>query len=296
MEAFAAGLLDEVEEARFRKHLTECAECEKQWRIRTEAQDPDVADGGHIPSAVIARWDRAVKTLRGLERAMVRQHLQRCSQCRQDLEVLGFEPTIEVVPELEMQTEIRPETSAHFPQEPSLDEAAASPLEGVIKIIQQPRRSGRQGWWSWAFAGWAVVATAAAILLVVGRETVAPPVGPAGSAALPWVQPASERGAPGAAGLELTGREGMMILAVPVPPGTPAGKHAVIQVFAPDGKRLTQVLVAGQDLGRRAVMIPLTVPDGFPPGAYRVLFWKGDPAEPYTPSVESWFEIRLGEP
>ena|GEM_PF-2088139 len=295
MDAFAAGLLDEVEEARFRTHLTDCPECETQWRTRTEAQDPDVADGGHIPSAVIARWDRALKTLRGLERAMVRQHLKHCSQCRQDLQVLGFEPTMDVVPELEMQTEIRPETSSHPGEEPSSDGSRVPSEQNVIRIIQPTRPQGRAGWWGWAFAGWAAVATAAVVLVLVGREVSGPPPSRLGADAIPWVQPTLERGDAGRAGLEVPRGTRTIILAVGIPPGVPAGRSAVIEVFSPTDERLTRVVLESQDLRKRAVMIPLTLADGFEPGQYRVLFWKGDPTESETQTVESFFELLPSE-
>jgi hypothetical protein len=97
--AFAAHLLDEEEEARFRNHLAECASCRETATEVLEPSPTDLAESGHIPPSILARWTQAGIELRGLERAMVRRHLERCAECRRELQLLGFEPVLAITPE-----------------------------------------------------------------------------------------------------------------------------------------------------------------------------------------------------
>src|SRR5262249_37302541 len=62
---------------------------------------PAGAAGRHVAASLVARWPRAQQSLRGLERTLVRRHLERCAECRQDLEALGFEPRLAYVADWE---------------------------------------------------------------------------------------------------------------------------------------------------------------------------------------------------
>ncbi len=94
LAAFAARLLDEAEEARFRRHLDACGSCSIALVAISEDPRPDDAREGHLPASVLARWEQAGDDLVGLERAMVRRHLERCDGCREDLRHVGFEPAL----------------------------------------------------------------------------------------------------------------------------------------------------------------------------------------------------------
>src|SRR5262245_37117375 len=81
-----AGLLGVGDERELRAHLDACAECAA---LASSETGPGVEPGKHLPASLIAEWPRARAALRGLERALVRRHLERCSECRQDLQMLG---------------------------------------------------------------------------------------------------------------------------------------------------------------------------------------------------------------
>lgn len=95
--AFAARLLDDVDEQRFRRHLDGCGSCWFALGAITEDPRPEEARDGHIPASVLARWERAGDDLAGLERALVRRHLARCESCREDLRHVGFGPNLPVM-------------------------------------------------------------------------------------------------------------------------------------------------------------------------------------------------------
>lgn len=94
---FTSGLLSPEESERFHQLAGSDSACGELLAAFTE--DPvDPSELGHIPASVLAVWPRATKTLRGLERDAIRTHLERCSDCREDLTVLGFEPVLEADP------------------------------------------------------------------------------------------------------------------------------------------------------------------------------------------------------
>lgn len=139
------GLLDEAEEQRIRGHLDGCAECSERWNILRE-ETPDADSGGHIPVQIMARWATASAKLQGLERAMVSRHLERCAECRADLQVLGFEPTLmaaRVVADVE-----RPR---------------------VVAFDRNRRQQRSRVWGKWGMNLWIPTAAAAALLLAVTR-------------------------------------------------------------------------------------------------------------------------------
>src|SRR5262245_28206362 len=98
-----AGLLDDRAVQRLEEHLSGCDECREFLSAKSEAQVGLPPHEGHIPSDVLGRWDRSENELRGIGRALVRTHLERCESCREELEILGFEPVLEIVPELEVE-------------------------------------------------------------------------------------------------------------------------------------------------------------------------------------------------
>lgn len=168
--AFHEGLLTESEETAFREHLKGCEECRRL--LETMDGDPEsrpTAPDGHIPSSLLARWDRNQKTLSGLERSLVRSHLESCAECRQDLVVLGFEPRLEWVPELET----RPVNKIHRMAPAPLASGQAGRATGKPRLLNMPHRIN---WSSWIMPTWATGATAAALLLVLRQAPNGPSV------------------------------------------------------------------------------------------------------------------------
>lgn len=294
--AFRAGLLEEAQEERFQTHLSKCDECRKAWDAYLEGEYRDETRVRHIPSAMVARWGIAGATLRGLERAMVRQHLEHCSQCRQDLEVLGFDPVLPYVPELEPQSQMRDAVREETPArgEAAITQELEPPAGPVIRIIRQERPGGLAAWWSWAFGGWAVAATAAALVLFLGRDMSRQPASPFDMTAVPFVQTGVARGDVNK--LEVTRDTRTILLGVSVPYGTPPGPGAVVDVFSPENTRLANVQVGTNELRRAVIMVPLCSPIGFQAGVYRVAFLGGDRSASSEASRDTFFEIVLVEP
>jgi len=99
--AWASGLLDPEATARIDEHLAGCDACRTDAAVLSATRPGDDALGEHIPAAALARWDRWSVELRGLSRALVRQHLERCDVCRSQLETLGYRAELPVVTALE---------------------------------------------------------------------------------------------------------------------------------------------------------------------------------------------------
>src|SRR5690349_24925128 len=106
LAAWRASVLDDAEAARVAEHLASCADC--RAAADAYAERPAGDGGAHVPASLIAVWPRAQHDLRGLERTLVRLHLERCAECRQDLETLGFEPRLEFVAAWESEAALEP--------------------------------------------------------------------------------------------------------------------------------------------------------------------------------------------
>lgn len=156
-----AGLLDPGDAERVAAHLRECPSCHALETAFAIAPASDL--GQHLPASLIAQWPQASRSLRGLERALARHHLERCTECRQDLELLGHEARLEHVAELEtaMAAEPGPKSAPNA--------AAASipsrPMTTIRVIRADPEARGRR-LWDRALVTWASLATAAAAIAI----------------------------------------------------------------------------------------------------------------------------------
>src|SRR5262245_12985185 len=169
LAAWRASVLDDAEAARVDAHLAPCAEC--RALADAFAAPPAGEAGRHVPASLLAEWSRTQQELRGLERMLVRRHLERCAECRQDLEALGFEPRLELVREWESDVSLEP-----APPGPSVRAAAASALaDAGARVVRIETASTRARLRDRALIAWASVARAAAVLLLVvnvrGRVT-----------------------------------------------------------------------------------------------------------------------------
>jgi len=161
LAAWRGGVLDEREQARLEAHLAECADCRA---LAGEFADPPAGEAGtHVAASLIARWPRAQQSLRGLERTLVRRHLERCVECRQDLEALGFEPRLPYVADWESDATLSPVAAA-----PRVRDSSAPAASGArIVRIETAQRNSRLR--DRAMIAWASVATAAAVLLFISN-------------------------------------------------------------------------------------------------------------------------------
>jgi hypothetical protein len=152
-----AGLLSDDEAERLVAHLRDCETC---GRDETAGPSAESDPGRHVPASLIARWPDARATLRGLERALVRRHLERCPECRQDLELLGHEPRLEEIAELETAVRVEPADRA----EPV---SQAAPPTTTIRIVKEDAGSRSRRLRDRALLAWASLATAAAAIAIV---------------------------------------------------------------------------------------------------------------------------------
>ena len=90
--AWAMGILSEQDQASFDAHLEGCESC-RQTAGRTSRRAATIS-GSHIPSTLLAQWNERAPLLTGRLREMVQQHLETCTDCRRELETLGFDPDL----------------------------------------------------------------------------------------------------------------------------------------------------------------------------------------------------------
>ncbi|RKZ12432.1 hypothetical protein DRQ53_04800 [bacterium] len=122
--AFALGALDDEDERRIRGIL------EGQDAYASLLEPPERDGIGHVPAALLARWTDAGRRLRGIERELVLEHVQRCDSCRDELEMLGLSP------------------------------------QSWLTAVDEPVSRGARAWLPWV--GGAALGAAAALVLVMG--------------------------------------------------------------------------------------------------------------------------------
>lgn len=269
---YRCGLLEAEEERRFEEHLSKCAPCKETWaRYQTEHESEARAQE-HIPSAIIVRWDIAQDRLSGFERDLMHEHLQWCDDCRQDLVAVGFEPHLEKII--------------------SHDEGAASqPVNLVFR--------GRVGvgWRERLFGGWAVAATAAAVLVWVWMGSMPDADKTSTGTILPWVSPGQLRGARDQNAITVASGTRSLIVPVKLPDSIRPGETPVIEIYSPENTLLASAKVEQHDvatLGRVMFFIQSGKP--LVSGSYRVLIWRDDREDTAEAVDESYFELRVVEP
>jgi hypothetical protein len=170
LDGYAVGIADPDVAELIEDHLDSCDECARRLKALTDSTDRGLP-GEHLPERMIATWDRAQRSLRGLERELARRHLVYCATCREEIEMLGSSATLEIVPELE------PEAATLVrlrPPEPIL--VPRSQRSGGIsprKIVWRHRLG------DWILGGLAGgLATAAALLIAFSPWREAPSIAP----------------------------------------------------------------------------------------------------------------------
>jgi hypothetical protein len=278
LAASRLGLLGEADEARLRAHLVACEACREAAEPLEE--EPGTAVEGHVPATLVARWDRARHELRGLERALVRRHLERCAGCREDLAAAGHAAELAVVPGLEWDAgedlpdrRVAGEEREPAPRRLVLQPAAAAPWRRRDRLL----------------AGWATLATAAALVLLVpvlrqpmplqwpqdAPGTVSPPAVPAPPLSLTLdvagaahaLRSPSRDGEAAAQVLRLGDSTVVVALAVP-PVLAPAGSAATLELLDADGRALARAVCPLGRLQPGGAVLLRAGGAPVPPGAY----------------------------
>jgi len=85
--AYRIGLLDAASTQEVRAHLRACADCGAAFAPFAELSSEE-EDGrlGHVPLALLARWDLAAAGLPPAERALLEAHLSGCVPCTEGME------------------------------------------------------------------------------------------------------------------------------------------------------------------------------------------------------------------
>lgn len=140
-----------------RAHAESCADCATLLDSLRESATAS-ALGEHLPASLVATWPRSAPRLEGLERELVRRHLERCAECREDLKLLGYAAVIPDAPQSEAARQIEMSTPNPLPL---------------------PSRRGRVDTRTLLLGGWGTLATAAALLFAFAvpthRDRVEPP-------------------------------------------------------------------------------------------------------------------------
>lgn len=280
--AYASRTLEEIEMRRFDQHLESCEECSEYLLAFAGEEGQEAGGERHLPAWLLVRWQDLAPRLGGLARAAVRAHLEGCTDCRADLEFVGNEPVLDVLPSGEVPLYVA-ESGDEAGRKPRSDEASA----GSRIALAPPPRAARPIWTARrALAGWAVLSTAAALVLFVrGRAPQFEPL-----AVLPWVAPQLLRGDAPRAKLEVEAGTRRIAVAVPVPlrSGDVNGEVRV-EVRSVDGTRLASDALTEDDLARGALVLLVDSPEPLSYGSYRVVFLFPSSAGP--DSTESGFEL-----
>jgi anti-sigma factor RsiW len=302
LDLWATGLLDEDEERRFDRHVAACERCAQAMK-RFREHLPEARTDVHVPARLLARWDRAQRRLRGLPRRLVREHLASCAACRQDLEALGFSPTLEVVPELEGELKDR-----------GAPQSVESPPRSVV--IVQGGRTGWSRWGHWLLAGAAGAAATAALAVVImpqlrgsaGPSQASPTIpSPSAPVTAPQQQPvappvfeilpeaprlrAPERGLE-PADRTIRIRPGARFVQVVLPDLFLSDSTRIsIELYDPSGALVSTIGGAYGDVGPRESLL-LGRPDRpLEPGRHRIVV-RAPSARPTMPPTEFGFRIE----
>lgn len=295
--AYRVGLLEEQEERRFLAHLESCQECREALQSLSDGVTPRGTEGAHVSAGLIARWDRARSVLRGLERAMVGQHLEGCEDCRRDLEFLGFEPSLAPVLDTDaegiagsVQTAERPGEETRLEPGPAEDRPGRSQEAGTIRAHEPRERGAGGGWprWRWALGGCAAVATAVVLLWLQRTPPEREMQG-----VVPWVRPGSVRGQEEGITVDADESARLIVLAITVPATASRTKGLTIEVRSPAGALLLRSFAEETVVGTGTVVLALVSPGPFEPGQHEVLLWDGRGGADSDAIEKLYFRVRV---
>lgn len=164
LTAWRAGLLSETDAAALARHLEDCEAC----RRFAEAFDTAGGEAGaHVAASLVADWPRASASLRGLERALVRHHLERCAECRQDLEALGHAPKLEWVEALETWADLSKVAAEGVAPAVAASTTTTAAASETVRVVRFETVRERVAARPRGLVAWASFATAAALVAIV---------------------------------------------------------------------------------------------------------------------------------
>ena len=271
--AYRHGLLDAEGAQEVRAHLRECADCRAAFEPFLDRTEDEETRPGHVPIALISRWDVFAPRLADAERALLEGHFEACERCR---------------------------TSREF---------GRALREGQ----RPDRPRARKGWMGFGGAAIAAVAAAVVVMALrerpARRIAPAPPMEQSTRKPLPAVAPAPVRAAivalasPTRGGTEPIVRvpRGATVLPIRVPPLLGVGPDALIRIraFGPSGVPFGHAELAHRALFGDAAepALDARAPHGpLPPGHYRVVV-VSDVPDPQVPGsfegAEYGFDLGL---
>lgn len=268
--AYRHGLLEAEGAQEVRAHLRECDDCRAAFEPFVDPTEDEDTRPGHVPIALISRWDVFAPRLAEAERALLEGHFEACERCR---------------------------TSREFGR--SL-RAARRPDQG----------RSRRGWMGFGAAAMAALAAVVTIVVLrekAGPRVVPAPA--VEQQAPPSVAPAPVRAqvvalegtSRGGAGQLVRIPRGATVLPIRVPPLLGVGPDARIRIraFGPSGASFGHAELAHNALFGDAAPVALDAqaPDGpLPAGRYRVVV-VSDVPNPHVPGsfegAEYGFEVGL---
>jgi hypothetical protein len=80
--AYRHGLLDAGGAQEVRAHLRDCVDCRAEFEPFLDRTEDEEMRAGHVPIALISRWDVFAPRLAEAERALLEGHFETCERCR----------------------------------------------------------------------------------------------------------------------------------------------------------------------------------------------------------------------
>ena len=253
----ALGLLEDADQERFDRLRRESEACREQWQEFAGDASTEDPSAGHLPASLLGRWPRAQLRLRGLERELVGSHLEACTACRAELELLGFEPTL-------------------VPAGAEGNPAATGPTSRGSWFDLRSLVTG-------ALVGATAAAAAVGFLISGPRDVADLP------ATLPWVAPTSLRGDD--LPLLATGADQPAItLMVEIPLDFSVDRPVQLTVADPEGREILRDSIATERVSAQLLMVVLPRGEGWSAGRYTVRLTQTEGAS--TRESESVFRLE----